>query len=107
MQSVSVGGLPVSRLCLGTMYFGSTVARETSYALLDGYAEAGGNFLDTANNYAYWVDGGSGDESETLVGRSSPSRWRAACADSAPTASTCSTPTSTIRTLRWRRRCVR
>src|SRR6266540_2451182 len=69
MQSVSVGGLPVSRLCLGTMYFGSTVARETSYALLDGYAEAGGNFLDTANNYAYWVDGGSGDESETLVGR--------------------------------------
>jgi len=69
MQSVSVGGLPVSRLCLGTMYFGSTVAWETSYALLDGYAEAGGNFLDTANNYAYWVDGGSGDESETLVGR--------------------------------------
>lgn len=72
MQAVSLGGatpFAVSRLCLGAMYFGSTVPERTSYALLDGYREAGGNFVDTANNYAFWVDGGTGDESETLVGR--------------------------------------
>src|SRR5439155_20112071 len=39
-----------------------------AYAVLDAYREAGGNFLDTANNYAFWV-GGTGDESETLLGR--------------------------------------
>jgi aryl-alcohol dehydrogenase-like predicted oxidoreductase len=71
MQSVRLGDTPlaVSRMCLGTMYFGTLVAEPAAYAVLDRYAEAGGTFLDTANNYAYWVAGGTGDESETLVGR--------------------------------------
>ena len=71
MQSVTVGGAPfeVSRLCLGTMYFGTLVPEPAAYAVLDGYAEAGGTFLDTANNYACWVAGGTGDESEALLGR--------------------------------------
>jgi aryl-alcohol dehydrogenase-like predicted oxidoreductase len=72
MEDVVIGGdrpLPVSRLCLGTMYFGSTVPQPAAYSLLDGYREAGGNFLDTANNYAFWVEGRTGDESETLLGR--------------------------------------
>jgi aryl-alcohol dehydrogenase-like predicted oxidoreductase len=72
MQAVSIAGatpFAVSRLCLGAMFFGSTVDERASYTLLDGYREAGGNFLDTANNYAFWVDGATGDESETLVGR--------------------------------------
>jgi aryl-alcohol dehydrogenase-like predicted oxidoreductase len=71
MQQVTVVGTPltVARLCLGAMFFGTSVDPADSYALLDAYREAGGNFLDTANNYAFWVDGASGDESETLVGR--------------------------------------
>lgn len=31
--------------------------------------ESGGSFLDTANNYAFWVDGYVGGESEELLGR--------------------------------------
>ncbi|AGN02429.1 aldo/keto reductase [Salinarchaeum sp. Harcht-Bsk1] len=61
-------GESVSELCLGPMYFGSKVDRETSFALLDRYYEAGGRFLDTANIYATWVDGYDEPESEPLVG---------------------------------------
>ncbi len=59
--------LDVSMFCLGTMNFGSRDDRTVSYAMLDQYVEGGGNFLDTANNYAVWI--GKGGESETLLGR--------------------------------------
>jgi aryl-alcohol dehydrogenase-like predicted oxidoreductase len=57
-----------SELVLGTMMFGTTVDRRTSFAILDRFVEAGGMTLDTANCYAFWADGGDGSESETLVG---------------------------------------
>jgi aryl-alcohol dehydrogenase-like predicted oxidoreductase len=48
-------GLKVSELCLGTMGFGTEAGwgadRETSFAIMDAFAEAGGNFIDTANIY--------------------------------------------------------
>jgi aryl-alcohol dehydrogenase-like predicted oxidoreductase len=48
-------GLKVSELCLGTMGFGTEAGwgadKETSFAIMDAFAEAGGNFLDTANIY--------------------------------------------------------
>jgi aryl-alcohol dehydrogenase-like predicted oxidoreductase len=48
-------GLKVSELCLGTMGFGTEggwgADKETSFAIMDAYANAGGNFLDTANVY--------------------------------------------------------
>jgi aryl-alcohol dehydrogenase-like predicted oxidoreductase len=48
-------GLRVSELCLGTMTFGEEwdwgANRETSQAIFDAFAEAGGNFIDTANVY--------------------------------------------------------
>ncbi|MFD7914212.1 aldo/keto reductase [Streptomyces sp. NPDC059752] len=59
----------VSVLSLGTMTFGTTVDEATSYAILDRFAEAGGTFIDTSNNYAFWVNGTQGGESEELVGR--------------------------------------
>ena len=60
-------GESVSALCLGTMYFGTTVDEPAAFALLDAYRDAGGTFLDTANCYAFWE--GDGSESETLLGR--------------------------------------
>ena len=51
------------------MFFGTRVDEATSRRLLDRYVEAGGNFLDTANIYAFWVEGGQGGESEALLGR--------------------------------------
>src|SRR6201996_3139293 len=48
-------GLKVSELCLGTMGFGTEAGwgadKDASFAIIDAYAEAGGNFLDTANLY--------------------------------------------------------
>ena len=63
----------VSALSLGAMLFGTTTDEATSYAILDRYVEAGGTFIDTANNYAYWVNGTQGGESESLLGH-----WRRA-----------------------------
>jgi aryl-alcohol dehydrogenase-like predicted oxidoreductase len=51
------------------MFFGTRVPKPRAEALLDRYLEAGGRFLDTANNYAFWVEGGRGGESEELLGR--------------------------------------
>lgn len=48
-------GLRVSELCLGTMTFGEEwgqgAGKKDSYAIFDFFAEAGGNFIDTANRY--------------------------------------------------------
>lgn len=48
-------GLKVSELCLGTMGFGTEAGwgadKKTSFAIMDGFAGAGGNFIDTANLY--------------------------------------------------------
>jgi len=48
-------GLRVSELCLGTMTFGDDwgwgAPKEESRKIFEAFAEAGGNFIDTANNY--------------------------------------------------------
>lgn len=44
-------GLRVSDICLGTMSFGQDWAFGADESVLDIYADAGGNFLDTANKY--------------------------------------------------------
>jgi aryl-alcohol dehydrogenase-like predicted oxidoreductase len=59
-------GLRVSELCLGAMVFGDQrgswgASREQAAAIIKRYAQAGGNFIDTANHYA-------GGESERIVG---------------------------------------
>ncbi|MCW3840917.1 aldo/keto reductase [Micromonospora yasonensis] len=61
----------VSVLSLGAMLFGSATDEATSYAILDRYVEAGGTFIDTSDNYAFWQDGSQGGQSEELLGR-----WR-------------------------------
>ncbi len=62
----------VSVLSLGGMRFGTTTSEATSFAILDRYVAAGGNFIDTSNNYLFYVNGTQGGESEALLGR-----WRA------------------------------
>lgn len=69
MKKVTLGdsGLSVSEVCLGAMMFGTAIDQERSFQLLDAFADNGGTFLDTSNNYAHWA--GTGDESETLLGQ--------------------------------------
>ena len=70
MKTVPLGatGVDVSIYCLGAMYFGSRNDRATAYRMLDRFVDAGGTFIDTANIYAWWVEGYHGGESETLLG---------------------------------------
>ena len=69
-------GLQVSPLCLGGNVFGWTCDEEASFAVLDAYVEAGGNFIDTATVYSTWVPGNVGGESEAIIGRWLASRGR-------------------------------
>lgn len=71
MERIELGPdkIEVSRLCLGAMALGSVQDEATSFAILDRFVELGGNFVDTANCYMFWVPGGTGDESELLLGR--------------------------------------
>jgi aryl-alcohol dehydrogenase-like predicted oxidoreductase len=61
--------LQVFPLCLGGNVFGWTADEERSFAVLDAYVAAGGNFIDTADQYSNWVPGHQGGESETILGR--------------------------------------
>jgi aryl-alcohol dehydrogenase-like predicted oxidoreductase len=62
-------GENVSQICLGAMLMGTAISKEDSFAILDHFMEAGGNFIDTANCYAWWMGQQyTGDESETILG---------------------------------------
>lgn len=71
---MSISELNLFPLCLGGNVFGWTADRDASFAVLDAYAEAGGNFIDTADVYSEWVPGHSGGESETIIGEWMASR---------------------------------
>jgi aryl-alcohol dehydrogenase-like predicted oxidoreductase len=61
--------LMVSPLCLGGNVFGWTADEATSFKVLDAYADAGLNFIDTADVYSTWVPGHTGGESEVIIGK--------------------------------------
>ncbi|KAK1180445.1 aldo/keto reductase [Streptomyces sp. NBS 14/10] len=63
-----IGDLSVFPLSLGGNVFGWTADEAESFAVLDAYVAAGGNFVDTADVYSAWVPGNSGGESETILG---------------------------------------
>ena len=73
MAKIGTTSLDVFPLCLGGNVFGWTADEKQSFAVLDAYAAAGGNFVDTADAYSAWVPGHEGGESETILGR-----WMAA-----------------------------
>jgi len=66
--TISGTNLSVFPLCLGGNVFGWSADQEQSFAVLDAYVEAGGNFIDTADVYSAWKDGNQGGESETIIG---------------------------------------
>jgi aryl-alcohol dehydrogenase-like predicted oxidoreductase len=64
MATLGRTDLDVFGLCLGGNVFGWTADEAESFAVLDAYTAAGGNFIDTANSYL--VEHGA---SETIIGR--------------------------------------
>jgi aryl-alcohol dehydrogenase-like predicted oxidoreductase len=70
MKLVRLGKSPlqVSNLCFGGNVFGWTADQATSFAVLDAFVAAGGNFIDTADVYSRWAPGHQGGESESVIG---------------------------------------
>jgi len=62
-------GLEVAPLAFGGNVFGWTLDEPTSFKLLDAFVAAGFNLIDTADVYSRWVEGNSGGESETIIGK--------------------------------------
>jgi aryl-alcohol dehydrogenase-like predicted oxidoreductase len=76
MTRIGTSDLDVHPLCLGGNVFGWTADEETSFAVLDAYTAAGGNFIDTADVYSVWAPGNPGGVSETIIGRWAAARGR-------------------------------
>ena len=68
MRRIDGTDLNVFPLCLGGNVFGWTVNERDGFAVLDRFAAAGGNFIDTADAYSAWVPGHAGGESEAIIG---------------------------------------
>lgn len=67
-RAIGTSDLQVFPLSLGGNVFGWTADRDTSFAVLDAYTAAGGNFVDTADGYSAWVPGNTGGDSERILG---------------------------------------
>ncbi|MFD5873883.1 aldo/keto reductase [Streptomyces sp. NPDC060322] len=69
LRPLGSSGLQVFPLALGGNVFGWTADEDGTFAVLDAYVAAGGNFIDTADSYSAWIPGNEGGESETLIGK--------------------------------------
>jgi len=61
-------GMETAPLIFGGNVFGWTADQATSFKLLDAFAAAGFNAIDTADTYSRWVPGHKGGESESVIG---------------------------------------
>ncbi|MHA2504011.1 MAG: aldo/keto reductase, partial [Candidatus Kariarchaeaceae archaeon] len=70
MQHVQLGttGMQVSPICLGTMQFGWSADKETSFAIMNAAWDAGINFFDTADIYSRWAENSYTHKSEEIIG---------------------------------------
>ncbi|MEU5375083.1 aldo/keto reductase [Streptomyces sp. NPDC003631] len=69
LRKLGSSGLEVFPLSLGGNVFGWTADEAQSFAVLDAYTAAGGNFVDTADSYSAFAPGNKGGESETIIGK--------------------------------------
>ncbi|MEW2287831.1 aldo/keto reductase [Streptomyces sp. NPDC047841] len=69
LRKLGSSDFEVFPLSLGGNVFGWTADEQASFAVLDAYTAAGGNFIDTADSYSAWIEGNQGGESETIIGK--------------------------------------
>ncbi|MFK0173231.1 aldo/keto reductase [Streptomyces sp. NPDC090306] len=69
LRKLGTTDVDIFPLCLGGNVFGWTADETQSFAVLDAYAAAGGNFVDTADSYSAFAPGNHGGESETVIGK--------------------------------------
>jgi aryl-alcohol dehydrogenase-like predicted oxidoreductase len=68
MRKLGGTGISIAPLVLGGNVFGWNCDRETTFAVLDAFLDAGFNAVDTADVYNRYQPGLKGGESETLIG---------------------------------------
>ncbi|GHU67047.1 oxidoreductase [Spirochaetia bacterium] len=56
----------VSKLSLGTVFFGTDIKKQDAFKQMDAFFEKGGNFIDSARVYADWLPGGHGASDKTV-----------------------------------------
>ncbi len=66
MKTMQAAGREVSSLILGTDYFGTTVSKEDSFAIMDNFLSLGGSAIGTARLYASWLPNGVGASEKTI-----------------------------------------
>ena len=59
---------PISKIALGTTYFGSGIDEQSAFSMLDLFASQGGTTIDTARVYGQLTSGGP-SSSELVIGR--------------------------------------
>ncbi len=69
LRKLGSSDLEVFPLSLGGNVLGWTADEAQSFAVLDAYLAAGGNFVDTADSYSAWAPGNKGGESESIIGK--------------------------------------
>ena len=69
LRRLGTSDIEVFPLALGGNVFGWTADEAQSFAVLDAYTAAGGNFIDTADSYSSLVEGNEGGESERIIGQ--------------------------------------
>ncbi len=67
-REIGKSGINVFPFMLGGNVFGWTIDEKQSHNVLDGFVDAGLDFIDTADVYSAWAPGNKGGESETTIG---------------------------------------
>jgi aryl-alcohol dehydrogenase-like predicted oxidoreductase len=79
LRELGTTGLRIAPLVLGGNVFGWTADKDTSFAILDAFLDAGFNAIDTADVYNRYAPGLKGGESETMIGEWMKDRGVRAC----------------------------
>lgn len=67
-KTISNTNLQIAPINFGGNVFGWTLDEKSSFKMLDAFVDAGFNFIDTADTYAWWLNG-FGGQSETIIGK--------------------------------------
>ncbi|MEP6612862.1 MAG: aldo/keto reductase, partial [Mucilaginibacter sp.] len=67
-REIGKSGISVYPFAFGGNVFGWTINEKESFKILDGFVDAGLDLNDTADVYATWARGGTGGQSESIIG---------------------------------------
>lgn len=73
MVAIKNTDIEIAPVNFGGNVFGWTLDEKQSFEILDRFVESGFNFIDTADTYAWWLNG-VGGQSETIIGNWMKSR---------------------------------